>query len=135
MTNNTVTIKIENNAKVENVRQTLDENGSIKEETFKKAKGLSNSAFKTGAIMIGQKSASFALSNFANLTGDYRMQEKLNNSLEMATLGAMAVLGGPIGIATAMGSIAMKGINYQIELTKQKQQIEFLRLRVGGYNE
>ena len=137
MSNNTITIKLDAKNNINQTTQRFDEEGSeiSKEETFKKAKGLSNSAIKTGAIMLGQKAGQFVINNYGSLTGDYKTQDKINNSLEIVSLGAMAITGGPVGLAAAVGSIAMKGLTYQIEMTKKKQQTDFLRARIGGYNE
>lgn len=82
------------------------------------------------AAQMGKKALQFATSNYGNLTGDYVMQEKISSVIELGGLVAMASQ-GPVGIAAAVGSVAIQGINYAIDIKKKNQQSAFIRERVG----
>lgn len=82
-----------------------------------------------------KKSASFAISNYGDLTGDYVTQANTQAGIELIGMGVSA-LSSPLGVFAVAGSIALKVANRQIDIGKKRIQTDVLRQRVGmiSYN-
>lgn len=90
------------------------------------------SASKTIAIHMGKQALSYAVSNYGNLTGDYIGQARINETLEVAGLIGMAVAGGWVGVAAAVGSVAIKAVNRYVDVKKSEIQSNAMRIRTGA---
>lgn len=90
------------------------------------------SASKTIAIHMGKQALSYAVSNYGNLTGDYIGQARINETLEVAGLIGMAVAGGWVGVAAAVGSLAIKAVNRYVDVKKSEIHSNAMRIRTGA---
>lgn len=80
-----------------------------------------------------KQAASFAISNYGNLTGDYQTQANIQGGIELLGIGMM-MMQGPVGVAAAVTSLTLKAVNHQIDLAKRRQETEFLKMRTGMMN-
>lgn len=104
-------------------------NGSPNESNGKinsKSGGMVN----TVVISAAKRAINWGLSNYGNLTGDYIAQANIQAIIEIGTLAAMATQ-FPIGTLAAVGSVALKEVDYQVELQKKRYGIEMLQNRTG----
>lgn len=90
------------------------------------------SASKTIAIHMGKQALSYAVSNYGNLTGDYIGQARINETLEVTGLIGMAVAGGWVGVAAAVGSLAIKAVNRYVDVKKSEIHSNAMRIRTGA---
>lgn len=88
---------------------------------------------KTLGVMALRKGANYAVSNYANLSGDYLTQNQINSTIEIVGLFALGAT-GPVGLATAAASLGVKAADFYINRTKQNQNIEYLRQRTATWN-
>ncbi len=85
---------------------------------------------KAIASYMGKQALSYALSNYGNLTGDHLGQTRINEGLEIAGLITMAASGW-VGLAAAIGSVAVKGVNRFVDVRKSEIASEAIRQRIG----
>jgi hypothetical protein len=117
------------------------DNFAIKQANFAPGEGFnptlqSNQAQRkspniTGAVgvMLAKKALQFGVANYGNLTGDYRTGENISGAIELGGLvGMMAT--GPVGIAVALSSIGLQIASSEIEKSKKRTEVQFLRERV-----
>ena len=117
------------NTKEASQRQKVKDATSINEAKNKNA--VDESMIKGLIIDSAKKIAINGLSNYGNLTGNYRSQSALQDSIT-AIGTAVQLMNFPVGtIATAV-SLANSGINYLVERNNQIQQLELLKERSGN---
>jgi len=89
---------------------------------------------KTIAITMGRQALNYAISNYGNLTGDYVTQERIQAGIEIFSTITMMITGGVPGIIIGAGSIALKAVSQQIDITKRNREVDLLRMRTGTMN-
>ena len=91
-------------------------------------------------IQLGKRALSYSSSLVGNITGDYILQSKIDNTIAVmgyaSQIGVGFAAGGVAGgVASAIavaGQLAMTGINYEIEKSKSNTQAQFLAQMQGG---
>ena len=117
------------NTKESSQRQKVKDATSTNEAKNKNA--VDESMIKGLIIDSAKKLAINGLSNYGNLTGNYRAQSALQDSIN-AIGTAVQLMNYPVGtIATAV-NLANSGINYLVERNNQIQQLELLKQRSGN---
>ena len=97
-------------------------------------------AIGQAVVQLGKRALSYSSSLVGNITGDYIMQSKIDNTIAVigyaSQIGVGFAAGGVAGgVASAIavaGQIAMNGINYEIEKSKSNTQAQFLANIRGG---
>ena len=105
---------------------------SAQTEALASRTATAGSASKAIAVHMGKQALSYAVSNYGNLTGDYIGQARINETLEVAGLIGMAVAGGWVGVAAAVGSVAIKAVNRYVDVKKSEIQSNAMRIRTGA---
>jgi len=126
---NIITDSTSQNESSSSTKPSIPTSDKPKEQGKTKTSGIGKAVIANAVNQASQ----FALSNYGNLTGDYQTQANIQGGLEMVGLGIMA-LSGPVGAVAAVGSLVIKSINNQIDITKKNQQVELLRARTGMMN-
>lgn len=109
-----------------------------------KAKETGKKAEKSAALMIAQQiskeALGFAIQNYGDLTGDYVTQKVLQLGLNVTSdvtsiVVAGLATGGPGAIVAGVGTAikyGMQGINYVINIEKERTKANILRERLGN---
>lgn len=105
---------------------------SAQTEALASRTATAGSASKAIAVHMGKQALSYAVSNYGNLTGDYIGQARINETLEVAGLIGMAVAGGWVGVAAAVGSLAIKAVNRYVDVKKSEIHSNAMRIRTGA---
>lgn len=92
---------------------------------------VTSSIGKTIAINMGKQALNYGVSKMGDLTGNYRAQTIISETLNIVSLGLMAI-SGPIGIAAAISSVALSSADYAIGQTKENRRVAILKARTGG---
>lgn len=82
------------------------------------------------AAMMAKKAIQYGVQNYGNLTGDYVTQANITGLIEVGGLIGMAAT-GPIGVAAALSSVAIQVASLEIDRSKQRQVVNFMRERTG----
>ncbi len=93
---------------------------------------LRGGAINTALVSLGKRALDYGLSNYGNLTGDHIGQARINETLEVAGLIGMAVAGGWVGVAAAVGAVAIKAVNRYVDVKKSEIQSNAMRIRTGA---
>lgn len=89
---------------------------------------------------LGKRALQYGANQVGNITGNYLMQNQINNAVQgigwasqiavgFATGGAV---GGVVSVIAVAGEIGINAINYNIELSKKNQQAAYLTSIRGG---
>lgn len=103
------------------------ENTSTKSGT----KSTARSAIATMALNYAKKSASYGLSIYGDLTGDYVAQNKMSNAVNLVTTGIM-MANFPVGTIAGAFSIATQTASFIISTERQRRQTNLIRERTGN---
>lgn len=102
---------------------------SSKEEI--KSREMSSQIGSTIAIQMAKQATQFVVSNYGDLTGDYIQQKNIQGALEIGGLALMAIKGGAVGTALAVGILVIKVAQRSIEVERANRSIALLRERTG----
>lgn len=102
---------------------------SSKEEIRDRA--VSSQIGSTIAIQMAKQATQFVVSNYGDLTGDYIQQKNLQGAIEIGGMALMAIKGGFVGVAMAIGTLAVKVAQRNIEIERANRSIALLRERTG----
>lgn len=102
---------------------------SSKEEI--KSREMSSQIGSTIAIQMAKQATHFVVSNYGDLTGDYIQQKNIQGALEIGGLALMAIKGGAVGVALAVGTLVIKVAQRNIEVERANRSIALLRERTG----
>ena len=95
-----------------------------------KADGIRNSAVTSALISAAKQSLMQGVNKYAELSGNYNVTDNLSLVLEGATMVAM-MFAGPVGWISAGSMMANKIVNYAVEITKEKREINYLKDGLG----
>lgn len=93
-----------------------------------------------GVVQLGKRALSYGASQYGNITGNYIMQNKIDNAITIAgyvgQIGVGFAVGGPVGgivstIAVA-GQIGVSAVSYEIDRAKTNAQANYLMQQRGG---
>jgi hypothetical protein len=85
---------------------------------------------KSVAWQAGKQMLSAGMSQYANLTGDYVMAQKMNQVSQAVSFSMQLLTGDYIGAAiTTISTLANVGINY----VRNEKEVELLRRRAGVF--
>lgn len=102
---------------------------SSKEEI--KSREMSSQIGSTIAIQMAKQATQFVVSNYGDLTGDYIQQKNIQGVVEIGGLALMAIKGGAVGTALAVGILVIKVAQRNIEVERANRSIALLRERTG----
>lgn len=102
---------------------------SSKEEI--KSREMSSQIGSTIAIQMAKQATNFVVSNYGDLTGDYIQQKNIQGAIEIGGLALMAIKGGSVGVALAVGVLVIKVAQRNIEVERANRSIALLRERTG----
>lgn len=102
---------------------------SSKEEI--KSREMSSQIGATIAIQMAKQATQFVVSNYGDLTGDYIQQKNIQGAFEIGGLALMAIKGGAVGVALAVGTLVIKVAQRNIEVERANRSIALLRERTG----
>lgn len=102
---------------------------SSKEEI--KSREMSSQIGSTIAIQMAKQATQFVVSNYGDLTGDYIQQKNIQGAIEIGGLALMAIKGGAVGVALAVGTLVIKVAQRNIEVERANRSIALLRERTG----
>lgn len=102
---------------------------SSKEEI--KSREMSSQIGSTIAIQMAKQATHFVVSNYGDLTGDYIQQINIQGAIEIGGLALMAIKGGAVGVALAVGTLVIKVAQRNIEVERANRSITLLRERTG----
>lgn len=102
---------------------------SSKEEIRDRA--VSSQIGSTIAIQMAKQATQFVVSNYGDLTGDYIQQKNIQGAIEISGMALMAIKGGVVGVAMAIGTLAVKVAQRNIEIERANRSIALLRERTG----
>ena len=91
-------------------------------------------------VAVGKRALQFGANQVGNITGNYLMQNQINNAVQalgwasqlavgFATGGAV---GGVVSAIAIAGEIGINAANYTVELNKRNREAEYLRIIRGG---
>lgn len=91
-------------------------------------------------VAVGKRALQFGANQVGNITGNYLMQNQINNAVQgigwasqlavgFATGG---VVGGVVSAIAIVGEIGINAANYTIELNKRNRDAEYLQTIRGG---
>lgn len=91
-------------------------------------------------VAVGKRALQFGANQFGNITGNYLMQNHINNAVQgigwasqlavgFATGG---VVGGVVSAIAIAGEIGINAANYTIELNKRNRDADYLQTIRGG---
>ena len=108
---------------------------------------VADSTNKAGSYVIGQavvqlgkRALNYGANMVGNITGNYLLQSKIDNSIMIVNYGSQigvgfatgGVVGGIASTIAVAGQIAMNEISYEIERSKSNTQARFLASTRGG---
>jgi hypothetical protein len=96
-----------------------------------KSREMSSQIGSTIAIQMAKQATQFVVSNYGDLTGDYIQQKNIQGAFEIGGLALMAIKGGAVGVALAVGILAIKVVQRNIEVERANRSITLLRERTG----
>lgn len=96
-----------------------------------KSREMSSQIGSTIAIQMAKQATQFVVSNYGDLTGDYIQQKNIQGALEIGGLALMAIKGGAVGTALAVGILVIKVAQRSIEVERANRSIALLRERTG----
>ena len=82
------------------------------------------------AVQLAKKAATWAVSGYGDLTGDYLRQTTISETISAVTLVGQA-LSSPLGAAMTAATLGITAANKAIEIRKNEQEVAFLRERLG----
>lgn len=86
------------------------------------------------AVQFAKKAATWAVSGYGDLTGDYLRQTTINEAISAATLVGQA-FSSPLGAAMTVATLGISAANKAVELRKNEQEVAFLRERLGDISQ
>ena len=128
MENNEITIRIKNTV-ISEGGDPVQPSVESREPQHASSPGIT----RTLGAMALKRGASYAVSNYGNLTGDYITQSQIATGVEIAGLIAVAAT-GPIGIAAATLMVGQKAADFYINRAKENKKIDYLRERTATWN-
>lgn len=96
-----------------------------------KSREMSSQIGATIAIQMAKQATQFVVSNYGDLTGDYIQQKNIQGAIEIGGLALMAIKGGAVGVALAVGTLVIKVAQRNIEVERANRSIALLRERTG----
>lgn len=92
-----------------------------------------NQIVRTALVQAGKQALQYATSQYGNLTGNAIGQRKINNMIELASIGTTLAVGGVVvgGIAVAT-QMALKIANNSIENARSNQVADLIYQRSGN---
>lgn len=96
-----------------------------------KSREMSSQIGSTIAIQMAKQATQFVVSNYGDLTGDYIQQKNIQGVVEIGGLALMAIKGGAVGAALAVGILVIKVAQRNIEVERANRTIALLRERTG----
>lgn len=133
--NDAIAIRIYKEGTAESTTNRVDATPSAQEATTQegkanKADGIRNSAVTAALISAAKQAAMQGVNKYAELSGNYNVTDNLSLVLEGATMVAM-MFAGPVGWISAGSMMANKIVNYAVEITKEKREINYLKDGLG----
>lgn len=91
-------------------------------------------------VQLGKRALNYGASMVGNITGNYLLQSKIDNSIMIVNYGSQiavgfatgGVVGGVASTIAVAGQVAMNEISYEIERSKSNTQARFLASTRGG---
>ena len=103
---------------------------ATQEGKVNKADGIRNSAVTSALISAAKQSLMQGVNKYAELSGNYNVTDNLSLVLEGATMVAM-MFAGPVGWISAGSMMANKLVNIATALTKEKREINYLKVALS----
>ena len=103
---------------------------TTQEGKINKTNGIRNSAVTAALISAAKQAAMQGVNKYAELSGNYNVTDNLSLVLEGASMVAM-MFAGPVGWISAGSMMANKIVNYAVEITKEKREINYLKDGLG----
>jgi len=133
--NDAIAIRIYKEGTAESTTNRVDATPSAQEATTQegkanKADGIRNSAVTAALISAAKQAAMQGVNKYAELSGNYNVTDNLSLVLEGASMVAM-MFAGPVGWISAGSMMANKIVNYAVEITKEKREINYLKDGLG----
>lgn len=105
-------------------------------------KSNKSASFMVGqaVVQLGKRALSYGAGQYGNITGNYIMQNKIDNAISIVgyagQIGVGIATGGAIGgvvsaIAVA-GQIGMSAVSYEVDRVKTNAQANYLMQQRGG---
>lgn len=122
-----------------------DETGAVTQEAQQQTKQQSQektSSYLVGqaVVQLGKRTLSYGASQIGNLTGNYILQNKVDNAITIAGyVGQIGVgiatggwVGGVVSAIAVAGQIGVSAFNYETDRIKSNAQANYLMQQRGG---
>ena len=122
-----------------------DETGAVTQEAQQQTKQQSQektSSYLVGqaVVQLGKRTLSYGASQIGNLTGNYILQNKVDNAVTIAGyIGQIGVgfatggwVGGVVSTIAVAGQIGISAFNYETDRAKSNAQANYLMQQRGG---
>lgn len=91
-------------------------------------------------VAVGKRALQFGANQVGNITGNYLMQNQINNAVQgigwasqlVVGFATGGVVGGVVSAIAIAGEIGINAANYTIELNKRNRDAEYLQTIRGG---
>jgi hypothetical protein len=103
-------------------------------QTPTKQKSIFESTVFAGASHVARTAVNTALSQYANLTGDYVVGNALQSYSTLIGYGLAIAKGGPIGVLYAAVSLGQSAVNEYVKYVKNERELDMMRKRAGFFN-
>ena len=105
-------------------------------------KNSKSASFMIGqaVVQLGKQTLSYGSSMIGNVTGNYILQNKIDNAVQIVGYAGQigvgfatgGVVGGVVSAIAVAGQIGMSAVNFEIERTKANAQASYLMQQRGG---
>jgi hypothetical protein len=119
-----------------------NETGVEQQEVQQKQSSEKTSSYLIGqaVVQLGKRALSYGSSMVGNVTGNYIMQNKIDNAVAIAGYAGQigvgfatgGVVGGVVSAIAVAGQIGINAANYEIDRTKANAQANYLMQQRGG---
>lgn len=131
-------IDVNFNSSSDSTAQATNEVNQNEQQTQKQ----STSSYLIGqaVVAVGKRALQFGANQVGNITGNYLMQNQINNAVQSIGWASQlavgfatgGVVGGVVSAIAIAGEIGINAANYTIELNKRNRDAEYLQTIRGG---
>lgn len=119
-----------------------NETGVEQQEVQQKQSSEKTSSYLIGqaVVQLGKRTLEYGSSMVGNITGNYIMQNKIDNAVAIAGYAGQigigfatgGVVGGVVSAIAVAGQIGINAANYEIDRTKANARANYLMQQRGG---